>query len=173
MAGDTRGPAGRDRADGSGSGTAPSRLGRAVILGGWFLTLVLLLVSVVDLVSDYRTVIKESEQNARNLARVLAAQTQAAIGTIDQALLHVVQVVGAESSGQVPGDPRVHRLLLGMTEQVPFLREVDIFDAQGNSVQMSRTQPVTPLTSPTGSISSFIAIIPRPACSSARRSGAR
>jgi PAS domain S-box-containing protein len=141
MAGDQPGA---DGSDGPAVATVPRGLGRAVTVGGLVLTVVLLLVSMLDLWSDYREATRSAQQNVRNLARVLAAQTQAAIGTVDQALLHVIHVLKTAPVEANPDDPEVHRLLLELTEQVPFLREVDIFDAKGDPVQLSRVQPIAP-----------------------------
>ncbi len=122
--------------------TAPRRLGRAVTLGGLVLTLVLLLLSIADITSDYRQATHSAEQNARNLARVLAAQTQAATSTIDQTLIHVIQVIKSRPIEGHPNDPTLHRLLIELTGQVPFLSEVDIFDANGDIAQLSQGPPV-------------------------------
>ncbi len=142
MAGDGPGPDGRCRRGYETSDTLPKRrLGRAVTLGSLVLTLALLLVSVVDLVSDYRAAVQSAEHNARNLARTLAAQTQAAIGTIDQALLHVLQVAKTRPLAINQDNQDLHQLLIDITDQVRFLREIDIFDANGNPIQLSRIYP--------------------------------
>ena len=143
MAGGGPGPGGGGRRECETSDTLPrKRLGQTVTLGSLALTLILLLVSVIDLVSDYRAAVQSAEHNARNLARALAAQTQAAIGTIDQALLHVLQVVKTHPLVITQDNRDLHQLLFDITDQVRFLREIDIFDANGNPVQLSRIYPV-------------------------------
>lgn len=132
--------------DRGAAGAVALRLGlsRTVGISGVVLTLLLLLVSGSELAFDYGEAESNAQQTTRNLTRLLAAQTEAVIGTVDQALHHVVSAMRGRPIQATPDDPAVHQLLYDITAQVPFLRDVYVFDAKGDVVQMSAAHPVKP-----------------------------
>ena len=113
-------------------------LGRMVTLAGLCLTVLLVAVSVFDLYLDYSETERNAELTARNLARALTAQTEAAVSSIDQSLQRVLDSVHNRPVADLAGDGAFTKMLQDMTGQVPFMSALYIFDAHGDIVLTSR-----------------------------------
>ncbi len=127
---------------GGGNGQAPFLgrlgLGRMVTLSGFLLTALLVAVSAFDLSLDYFETERNAEQTARNLARALTAQTEAAVSSIDQSLQRVLDAVGNRPMADLAGDGAALKMLRDVTGQVAFMSALYIFDAKGDIVLTSR-----------------------------------
>ncbi|MEI6557583.1 MAG: ATP-binding protein [Rhodospirillaceae bacterium] len=121
-------------------------LGRMVTLAGFFLTAVLVLVTAFDLTLDYLATLRTAGQTARNLTRVLAAQTEAAVSTIDQSLQRVLDAVRDRPMAELARDAALPKMLEEMTRHVPFMSALYVFNAQGEIVVTSRAQLAKPFT---------------------------
>ena len=117
-------------------------LGRMVTLSGFFLTLLLVTLSAFNLSLDYFQTEHNAEQTARNLTRVLAAQTEAAVSSIDQSLQRVRDALGGRQPDRVAGEAGLQQLLKDMTGQVAFMPVIYIANAEGEVVLLSR-KPMT------------------------------
>ncbi|MEI8395049.1 MAG: ATP-binding protein [Rhodospirillaceae bacterium] len=115
------------------------RLGRAVVLGGTALVLVLVFVCAFDLMRDRSAAIRTAERQARNLAEVLSAQTIAVISGIDQSISRVFDAIHNRPLASLSGDESLRRLFVDMIDHVPFMRALYIFDAEGKILVTTRS----------------------------------
>ena len=131
--------------NGNGGGGLLERLGlgRMVVISGVLLTALLVALSVLDLSLDHSVTEHGAEQAAGNLARVLGAQTEAAVTSIDQSLKRVLDAVHGRPLAALVGDGALTAAFKEMVGTVPFISALYVFDAQGDIVVTSRAPLAT------------------------------